>query len=221
MVGLRDGEVILFQGDSITHGGRSLDTDPNHVMGHGYQCVASGRLCAENLDKRITTYNRGISGNRIADLYGRWAEDTLALKPTILSILIGVNDAFFSWRSGTGSDPARFGKIYRLLLDEARAAGPETVFVLMEPFTGPCFADAGAREFMSRRVAELAAVTRRVAADCGAVFVPLQKMLDRAAGVAGPERILWDGIHPTVIGHELIARRWMAVVGRELAKIRG
>jgi phospholipase/lecithinase/hemolysin len=27
---------------------------------------------------------------------------------------------------------------------------------------------------------------------------------------------MWDGIHPTVAGHELLAREWITVVGKKL-----
>ena len=32
----RDGNRILFQGDSITDGNRGRSVDPNHILGHGY-----------------------------------------------------------------------------------------------------------------------------------------------------------------------------------------
>ena len=115
---------------------RENEIDPNHVMGHGYQFIVGARLHADNLDRHIQTFNRGVSGNRVADLYGRWLEDTINLRPTLLSILIGVNDAWFDWSSSSGSNPARFEKIYRLLLDEALESCPSLRLVLMEPFTG-------------------------------------------------------------------------------------
>ena len=34
-----EGYTFLFQGDSITDGNRSRNTDWNHVMGHGYACL--------------------------------------------------------------------------------------------------------------------------------------------------------------------------------------
>ena len=85
---LRDNMTILFQGDSVTDAGRSRE-DPDD-LGPGYP-----RFAAETLKKSysgLTVINRGISGNRSCDLVARWDEDCLALKPDLLSILIG---AFF------------------------------------------------------------------------------------------------------------------------------
>ena len=153
---LRENEIVLFQGDSITDGNRGRNLDPNHVMGHGYQFIVGARLHADNLDRHIQTFNRGVSGNRVADLYGRWLEDTINLRPTLLSILIGVNDAWFDWSSNSGSNPARFEKIYRLLLDEALESCPSLRLVLMEPFTGGWFEDETRGRFMRERVGALA-----------------------------------------------------------------
>ena len=82
-----------------------------------------------NLNKNIEVYNRGNSGDRIADLYGRWVEECLNLNPTILSILIGINDIIFNWEHKSGSDPERYEKIYRYLLDEVKEKNPDTLIV--------------------------------------------------------------------------------------------
>ena len=48
--------------------------------------------------------NRGISGNRIVDLYARIKADIINLKPDIMSILIGVNDVWHEIVSQNGVD---------------------------------------------------------------------------------------------------------------------
>ena len=108
MIKLKENDVILFQGDSITDGNRGRNSDLNHVHGHSYQYMIAAELGADNIDKSVEFINRGISGNRISDLYGRWKEDCLNLKPTVLSILIGVNDMIFNWEHSSGSDPERY-----------------------------------------------------------------------------------------------------------------
>jgi lysophospholipase L1-like esterase len=205
---LNDNEIILFQGDSITDGGRCRNYDQNHVMGHGYQYIVGAKLCADNLDKNIRIYNRGISGNRIADLYGRWKEDTLNLNPSILSILIGVNDAWFAYENNSGSDFIRYEKIYRLMLDEALDNNPSIKLVLMEPFVGNDFSDKIREDFFRGYIQQLQIVVKKLAKEYGAIFVPLQNMIDTSQKKS-KQPLIWDGVHPTILGHELIARKWL------------
>ena len=124
MFKIKDNDIILFQGDSITDGNRGRSEDPNHIHGHGYQYILAGEMHADNTDKDFTVINRGISGNRISDLYGRWKEHCLNLKPTVLSILIGINDCHSVYHHNHGSEPDRFKKIYRLMLDEVLEQNP-------------------------------------------------------------------------------------------------
>ena len=211
MLKLKENDVILFQGDSITDGNRGRNSDLNHVHGHGYQYIIAAELTADNIDKNVEFINRGISGNRIADLYGRWAEDCLNLKPTILSILIGINDIIFNWEHKSGSDPERYEKIYRYLLDEVKKQNPDTLIVIMEPFFGEK-KEKELNTFFKASVGGYAEVAKKIAEEYGAVFVPLQDMIDSYKEKTDIYNILWDGIHPTTCGHELIARRWKECV---------
>ena len=92
------GEVILFQGDSITDAGRSRDREktsaPNNQpgLGNGYAWLAAAELLVGRPDDELKIFNRGISGHKVFQLAERWQADCLDLKPDVLSILIGVND---------------------------------------------------------------------------------------------------------------------------------
>ena len=80
---------ILFQGDSITDCGRARENDAH--VGTGYALLVKSQLGFENPGE-YEFYNRGISGNRIVDLYARIKADIINLAPDYISILIGVND---------------------------------------------------------------------------------------------------------------------------------
>ena len=84
-------KTILFQGDSITDVGRSRENDADR--GHGYATLTAARLMLDHPGE-FSIINRGISGNRIVDLYSRIKIDFINLKPDYLSILIGVNDVW-------------------------------------------------------------------------------------------------------------------------------
>ena len=214
---LKENEVIVFQGDSITDGNRGRNNDLNHIMGHGYQYIVAAKLHVDSLGRGLKTYNRGVGGNRIADLYGRWKEDTLNLNPTILSILIGVNDIGAIRRDNSGSEPARFEKIYRNLLQECLESNPQMRFVLMEPFIRKEFAEEDERTIHYKaNIKGYQQAVKKIAEEFHAIFVPLQEMFDEAAKVVPYEELIWDCIHPTITGHELIARQWLRVVEKEL-----
>lgn len=212
---LRKNEILLFQGDSITDGARGRNQDLNHIMGHGYQYIVGARLSVDNIGRNIKLYNRGVSGNRVSDLYARWLEDTINLKPTMLSIMIGVNDAYFKYTDNSGSDDVRYEKIYRMLLDEVCKYNPDIRLVLMEPFVGECHDSEEKRKFFREYTESIRPVVKSIANDYNAAFVPLQDMFDEYSKIIESKELMWDGIHPTIIGHELIARQWLSCVEKK------
>ncbi|MBQ8657964.1 MAG: SGNH/GDSL hydrolase family protein [Clostridia bacterium] len=216
---LKENERILFQGDSITDGNRGRNEDLNHIMGHGYQYIVAAKLHADNLGRNLKTYNRGIGGNRIADLYGRWKEDTLNLKPTILSILIGVNDIGAIRRDNSGSTPDRFEKIYKRLLQECLESNENMRFVLMEPFIRKNYDREDEKSIhYKENIQAYQEAVKKVAREFNAIFVPLQEVFDEASKIVPANELIWDCLHPTITGHELIARQWLRVVKEQLYK---
>src|SRR3984957_18211922 len=90
---LKENFVILFQGDSITDGGRQrTGNDLNHSMGQDYAYILAAQIGSDIPERNLHFINRGVSGDRVPDLALRWHDDALALKPNILSILVGIND---------------------------------------------------------------------------------------------------------------------------------
>ena len=114
------GKTILFTGDSITDGNRYRDEkdrgDLNHQMGHSYAYVVNALLGSLYPEKAFHFLNRGISGNRIIDLYGRMYEDIVALKPDIVSILAGVNDGPQAEHTYVATGAEKYGTLYRMML---------------------------------------------------------------------------------------------------------
>jgi lysophospholipase L1-like esterase len=215
---LKDGAVILFQGDSITDGNRGRDKDPNHIMGHGYAFSIASRVGADRPEKNYQFYNRGISANKVIDLEKRWQTDTLDLKPDVLSILIGVND---SASSVVNWDPVvnvqLYEEIYNRLLEQTRAAFPEVIFVLGEPFIAPGTRTTGNWEAYLADIAQRQAVVKKLASKYDAVFVGYQAVFDKAYSKVPADYWIWDGVHPTVAGHELMVREWLKEVGKRIS----
>ncbi|NBV47464.1 MAG: lysophospholipase [Verrucomicrobia bacterium] len=204
--GLPESPRLLFQGDSITDGNRGRGADLNHVHGHGFVYLLAARIGAGAPGQQATFFNRGISGNTVVDLSKRWAKDALELKPDVLSVLIGVND------SSKGITPEVFEKTYDELLTAARAANPKLRLVLCVPFlgaSGPAIDKAPGRR---ERLALLVPVVRRLAAKHDATLVDFQKVFDEAQHRAPSAYWIWDGVHPTTAGHQLMADEWEKVV---------
>ncbi len=202
-------KVILFQGDSITDGNRGRDDDPNHILGHSYAYIIGAKLGNELAEQNLVFYNRGISGDRISDLYARWNEDAISLQPDIISILIGVNDL---WRMMNG-DPSgvtdRFERAYRHVLEETREVLPQTKLILCEPFILRTGAPAEQWEKWEAGITRYQGVVKQLAEEFDTVYVPLQEALNAAVSRADAAYWLWDGVHPTSAGHDLIAGEWL------------
>ena len=202
-----DGTVVLFQGDSITDAGRDrAAADPNVArgLGSGYPLLVASAALAAHPDRDLRFYNRGVSGNKVPDLAARWAADTVALAPDVLSILIGVNDFWHKLTGGYTGTVEDYEHQYAALLDDTGRALPRARVIVLEPFVLRCGAvdDRWFPEFDQRRAA-----AERVAQRAEATFVPLQRVFDDLARNSTPQYWAADGVHPTPAGHGVIAER--------------
>lgn len=199
------GTRVLFQGDSITDGNRGRSADPNHILGHGYVFITAARHGAAFPEAKLEFMNRGVSGNTVLDLEKRWQKDTLDLKPDVLSILVGVND-----RRGVSME--QFEQVYDKLLTEAKAANPKLKLVLCEPFFLNHLATAPADVSPDGDIVKRQAIVAKLAAKHGAALVHFQKALDEACKRAPASHWIWDDVHPTYAGHQILADEWERVV---------
>ena len=223
MLTLHSNDVVLFQGDSITDGNRGRNEDPNHILGHGFACMISAKLGADNLAAQPVFLNRGQSGDGIQELLCRWRKDGILLRPTILNLLIGINDssAFHSYGAdGSGMPAERYEEILQMLLTDAYKELPGLETVLCEPFYLP-YGEMGEREKrIKREVSGYAGVVKRLAEEFGCVFLPLQEKLKEASGECDSRYIVWDWVHPTMVGHEILTREWFRVAAPALERKR-
>jgi lysophospholipase L1-like esterase len=201
----RKGARILFQGDSITDGNRGRGADPNHILGHSYAFLIAARFGAAFPERNLDFLNRGISGNTVLDLEKRWRIDTIDLKPDLLSVLIGVND-------NKRVPVAEYERVYDKLIVEARAANPGLKLVLCEPFGLPTGARKADWPAWNDGLAKRREVVARLAKTHGAALVRFQRAFDEAAERAPAEHWIWDGVHPTYSGQQIMADEWVRTV---------
>ncbi len=197
---------ILFQGDSITDAGRSRDNDI--YKGAGYPTLVSGALGFE-CPGEYEFLNRGISGNRIVDIYARIKCDIINLQPDVMSLLIGVNDVWHEFGASNGVDAEKFYKVYSMLIEELKEALPDLKIMIMEPFVLKASATEEKWDAFRSETEKRAEMAKKIADTYNLPFVPLQKGFDELAEKAAPDYWLHDGVHPTAMGHEFIKSQWI------------
>ncbi|MBE6929358.1 MAG: lysophospholipase [Ruminococcaceae bacterium] len=201
---------IVFQGDSITDVGRNTERGSRLSIGQGYALMVTGDLCLRCPGKYEFT-NRGISGNRIVDVYARIKADCWNLNPDVLSILIGVNDVWHEvGPNANGVDAKRFEKVYRMLVEDTVERFPNIRILLLEPFVLRASATAEKWDYFHTETRLRAEAVQRIAEDSKQIFVPLQAKFDAACELAPIDYWAPDGVHPSPAGHRLIANEWLA-----------
>lgn len=203
------GARILFQGDSITDGNRGRSADPNHILGHGYAFIIAAKHGAGFPALQLDFMNRGVSGNTVLDLEKRWSKDTLELKPDLLSVLIGVND------QGRGIPLEQYEQVYDKLLTDAKSANPNLKLVLCEPFGLPVGKRAENWEPWAEGLRQRQAIVAKLAQKHGAALVRFQRAFDDAVKRAPAAHWIWDGVHPTYNGHQIMADEWERAVAQQ------
>jgi lysophospholipase L1-like esterase len=202
---------ILFYGDSITDMNRIRDHEDGSVYsyGVGYTNFVVGELNYQDPTKH-EFINRGISGNRIVDLYARVKIDVWNHKPDVLSILIGVNDVWHEISRENGVELDRWERVYRTMLQETKERLPNIKLIILEPFILEGSATDGEERWERfQAVKEYAKVAKKLAEEFGAQFVPLQDKFDEARAKFGADYYTFDGVHPLAAGAKLIATEWL------------
>lgn len=207
MTFLQPHDRVLLTGDSITDWGRDR-SDPTS-LGHGYAGIVAALAGARRPDLDLAFFNRGVGGDTAAMLHARWEADALALEPTVISVLVGVNDTWRRYDSGAATSTARYAYELSTMLASARERLGAR-FVLVEPFLTPVDeAQHVWREDLDPRIG----VVRRLAAEHDAVLVPADGLFAAAVVRSTPAAWCYDGVHPTPAGHGLLAEAWLRAVG--------
>lgn len=207
---LKDGQTILFTGDSITDCGRAHPVGEQAGLGEGYVAFVASLIAACYPEEHIRILNTGISGNRVVDLETRWQEDVIDLKPDWLSVMIGINDV---WRQfDRDLDPnqvtvERYETTYRKLLAQAR---PKIKgLVLMTPY----FIEINRDDPIRAQMDVYGSVVKQLSTEFDAVFVDVQCAFDDFLLHRPAQSLCSDRVHPNKNGHMIIARAFLAALG--------
>ena len=199
---LRDGDRVVFYGDSIT------DQRLYTTFAEDYVVTRFSRL-------NIKFVHSGWGGDRVTGGGGgpidlRLRRDVLVYKPTVMTIMLGMNDGGYqAFNQGTFDT---FTNGYAHILDTVQKAAPGVRFTLIEPSPSddvtraPKF-DGGYNGVLARYgayVTETAGTRKQIVADFNTAMVAMLA----TANAADPnlaQQLIPDRIHPSAGGHLIMA----------------
>ena len=221
----KDGDRVVFFGDSITHGG---------FYGEYVNLFYATRYPERN----IWFSNSGWSGATAQQ--GLWsiADDIVAKKPTVVTVMFGMNDINRDAWPRTNDTPAlaakREGAIrtYDSRMDElvrrvrAEAGNPEIIYFTPSPYDQTCLVDGKPSNIVCNDgLAILADHVRSWAAKDKATCVDLQGTMaainadiqkkDPSASLVRGSPTWFDRVHPGPLGHTVMLYEILKAQGAE------
>ena len=202
---------VVFFGDSITDSGR-VRTEPDGSMmsyGRGYVFLVASELLSKHPNE-YEVFNRGNSGDRIYNLYGRLSSDVWSLNPDILTIFVGINDVEHPYKIRCGTDFKRWEKIYRMIIEETKERLPNIRIILVEPYVVKINEETPqAYKWFSEAIPVYRKLLEQFAVDYGVEVVPLNDKINERANEIGVTNVTKDGTHPHMVGAKIIAEEWL------------
>ncbi len=210
----KDGDRVVFFGDSITHGGSY-----GEYVNLFYATRYPGR--------RVWFSNSGWSGASAEQ--GLWSieEDIAAKKPTVVTVMFGMNDINRGAWPRTGDTPELAAKresairTYDEKMSElvrrvrAEAGNPEIIYFTPSPYDQTCLVDGKPSDIVCNDgLAILADHVRSWAARDKATCVDLQRSMceinaamqakDPASSLVRSSPSHFDRVHPGPLGHTVM-----------------
>ena len=198
---IRKDSRIVFIGDSIT------DVKFNSRFRFRFRVK---NIYATQLKKKFRKYSKkinvdikGIASNRTYHVYDRLTKDCINLKPDIVIMLIGVNDAWENY--GPENYPPLLRPMephIREIFRRLRAELPDAQILYIMPF----LIDAVEEKFPFHKILdEYRELLKAVALEHGATVIDMQEVFNDAQKTTAPKDLAVDGIHPTNLGHSIMA----------------
>ena len=214
-----NGQIVLFQGDSVTDCGRNRRnrdgslggiTPRNMALGSGYPLKIKLMYDILYKENKVRFINRAVSGDRARNLVERYERDVKAVRPDFMSVLIGVND---TWRRYDSNDPTtaeQFRSDYDTFLDMVKADFPDIGLLIIEPFA---FTQHPDRLGWDGDLGEKRAVSKELAEKYGAYFMPAHDIMQENLEHFDLFALSPDGVHPAPQGHAVLATSYMKTLG--------
>ncbi len=200
---IKNGDTLVFMGDSITQFGKNTVDGYLHLVVQG--------LAANGIN--VTWHGVGISGQTAVQMKNRFKADVLDKHPNVVTIFAGVNDCAFGWPGNTGSTPDDVAA----MADMAIQAGITPV--LLSP---TCVSGENFRQNVHDYAAAVKdiALTKDVpyAATYEAFRAYLDDPVNPVINIYG-RRATSDGTHMDVVGNRILAREVLKAFGFDPAEL--
>lgn len=198
----------VFLGDSVTDCQRkraSRFQGQSEALGRGWVSHVARKMNAAGVDVEI--WNRGFSGALTGELMRQsdwWpAVEDQPMPAQITSLMLGINDIWHPFWKQTPHDLDASLAAYRQLLLTLQNRSERIVMV--EPIALPC---GEVQPDWWAPLLQLTEGQRRLAEEFNCLWVPLQDaLMSDARGRF--EEYLYDGVHPTDLGHRWLSIRWL------------
>lgn len=208
---VKDGETVLFIGDSITDCGRRDVAAP---LGNGYVRLFMDLMCIREPEKKFTLINKGIGGDKVtnlaAGLQGRWTDEVIRNKPDWLCVLIGINDIHsYVMNIPEVISPEVYAKAYDDILTRTRRQLPRCRIILAEPFyisqdSSPDVFRGTILATIPRYIEIVHRMSRKHKTGLVRLHARFQQLLkDQEMNVFAPEPV-----HPNATGHLMMAEEF-------------
>lgn len=201
MIKVNDNDTILFLGDSITD--VKFNRKQNRKIGGKNIYALQVASALKKKHKGLKFHYKGIASNRSYHVYDRLTSDCISLKPDVIVMLIGVNDAWENYVPEQYPPLLRplephMKEIYRRI----KAELPNTKLITLLPF----LIDAMPEKAPFHKVLdEFRVKLREYATGNADEIIDMQEVYYEAQKTTDPKLLAHDGVHPTELGHSIMA----------------
>jgi lysophospholipase L1-like esterase len=200
---LRPGDTVVFFGDSIT------DQRLYTTFVETYTVTRFPKM-------NVTFIHSGWGGDKVTGGGGgpidiRLNRDVFAYKPTVVTVMLGMNDGRV--RAFDQSIFDEYAKGYRFIVKSVKTAFPEARLTLIQPspyddVTRPPTFEGGYNSVLARYGQFLKELAAKEHVDVADMNTPVVAELKRAYEIdaAGAQKLIPDRVHPGAAGHLLMAK---------------
>lgn len=202
MIEIKDNQRVLFIGDSIT----DIKFNRRFHSSLGGRKIYALQIAKELKSKKkgLKFFYRGIASNRTYHVYDRLTKDCINLKPDVIIMLIGVNDAWENYVPEQYPPLLRpmephLKEIFRRIKMEL----PNAKLITLLPFLINTIEEKRPfRKVLDEYILKIHSLAKGNADE----IIDLQERFDLTEKEIEPKLLARDSIHPTNLGHSVIAK---------------